>query len=65
MDVVRRKNIPTIVFEDDFVLSPSFESVIRNLMSNESLWDFVRLQGLYQVPYKDIARFEKFNLVKI
>lgn len=58
------KNIPTLVFEDDFVLSPEFDDVINSLLNNEDAWSFVRLQGLYEVPYKELVPLGSAHLVK-
>jgi glycosyl transferase family 25 len=58
------QNIPTLVFEDDFVLSPEFESVIKSLMSNQNAWSFIRLQGLYEVPYRELSPIGAAYLVK-
>jgi len=58
------KDIPTLIFEDDFVLLPEFEHVIQALLSNPEVWSFVRLQGLYEVPYKALASINDVNLVK-
>jgi len=57
-------NIPTLVFEDDFVLSPEFENVINGLLTNVSAWSLVRLQGLYEVPYQELATVGGAHLVK-
>jgi glycosyl transferase family 25 len=57
-------NIPTLVFEDDFVLSPEFEGVINSLLNNQSAWSLVRLQGLYEVPYQVLAPLCDAHLVK-
>lgn len=58
------KNIPTLIFEDDFVLSPEFEGVISGLVSNEGAWSFVRLQGLYEVPYRELTPLSGAHLAK-
>jgi glycosyl transferase family 25 len=58
------ENIPTLVFEDDFVLSSEFENVIHSLLSNSSTWNFVRLQGLYEVPYQEFMTINGVHLVK-
>lgn len=58
------ENIPTLVFEDDFVLLPEFESVIHSLLRNTNAWDFVRLQGLYEVPYQELLILDGVHLVK-
>lgn len=58
------QNIPTLIFEDDFVLSPEFEGIINGLLSNQSAWSLVRLQGLYEVPYQELASVGGAHLVK-
>ena len=58
------ENIPTLVFEDDFILLPEFESAIHSLLSNGSTWNFVRLQGLYEVPYQELMTINGVHLVK-
>ncbi len=58
------QNIPTLVFEDDFVLSPEFEGIINSLLNNESAWSLVRLQGLYEVPYRELTPVGDAHLVK-
>jgi glycosyl transferase family 25 len=58
------QNIPTLVFEDDFVLSPEFENVINSLLNDEDAWNFVRLQGLYEVPYQELTPLGGAHLVK-
>lgn len=40
------QNMPTLIFEDDFILLPQFESVIDYLLNNFQDWDLVRLQSL-------------------
>ena len=58
------KNIPTLIFEDDFVLTPEFEHVVSALLSSPNSWSFVRLQGLYEVSYQDISLIDGVHLVK-
>ena len=58
------QNTPTLVFEDDFVLSPEFENVINSLLNDEDAWNFVRLQGLYEVPYQELTPLGRAHLVK-
>jgi glycosyl transferase family 25 len=58
------QNVPTLVFEDDFVLSPEFEGIFNALFNNESAWGFVRLQGLYNVPYEELIPLGGAHLVK-
>lgn len=51
------ENAPTLVLEDDFVLAPNFESVLSTILEADDSWNFLRLQGLYEVPCKTL--FEK------
>ena len=55
--------IPTLVFEDDFVLFPHFETVINTLLSHPQDWDLVRLQALLTCPDDAIQSYGDFNLV--
>jgi len=56
--------IPTLIFEDDFVLTPEFETMIQALLSNPKAWSFVRLQGLYEVAYQEVSLLDSVHLVK-
>ena len=58
------ENIPTLIFEDDFVLTPEFDHVISALLSSQNSWSFIRLQGLYEVSYQDISLIDGVHLVK-
>jgi glycosyl transferase, family 25 len=58
------KNIPTIVFEDDFCLLPHFEKAIHHLMNETAGWNAVRLQGLSDVPQEKIQGNAEFALVR-
>jgi glycosyl transferase family 25 len=58
------KNIPTLIFEDDFVLAPKFEHTILSLLNRPNDWNFVRLQGLYDVPYQELSLIDGVHLVK-
>ncbi len=58
------KNIPTIVFEDDFFLLPHFEKAIAFLMNDCSNWNAVRLQGLSEVPQEIIQTNGDISLVR-
>ena len=57
------QNVPTIVFEDDFVLLPHFEQVINTLLSNPQDWELVRLQALLQSKDESVRAYDQFNLV--
>jgi glycosyl transferase, family 25 len=59
-----RKNIPTIIFEDDFYLSPHFERAIHFLMNKRNEWNAVRLQGLSTVPQESISGNGDLALVR-
>ena len=52
-----QENVPTLILEDDFVLSSNFEEVLKTILESERDWNFLRLQGLYEVPYETL--FEK------
>ena len=58
------KNIPTIVFEDDFFLLPHFEKAIDFLMNDCGRWNAVRLQGLSDVPQEVIQTNGDISLVR-
>jgi glycosyl transferase family 25 len=59
-----KENIPTLVLEDDFILSPEFESALATLLNSPSAWSFVRLQGLYEVPSQPIEALNNIQLVR-
>jgi glycosyl transferase family 25 len=58
------ENIPTLILEDDFVLSSDFEATLNTLLNEVTEWNFVRLQGLYEVPFKKVLEQPGFALVK-
>ena len=58
------KNITTLVLEDDFVLMPNFEEVLETILTKMTQYSFLRLQGLYEVPYTLIDTVNGVNLVK-
>lgn len=58
------KNMTTLVLEDDFVLSSDFEEILNSLVSEDDSWSFVRLQGLYELPFQKVFEHSAFNLVK-
>ena len=59
-----KANVPTLVLEDDFVLSPDFEGTLATLLDSSSDWSFVRLQGLYEVPSQPIEILNNIQLVR-
>jgi glycosyl transferase family 25 len=58
------KNVPTLILEDDFVLSSNFEKILKALLNEVTEWSFVRLQGLYEVDFKKVLEQSEFTLVK-
>lgn len=57
-------DIPTLILEDDFVLAPNFEDMLVTLLNGIQPWNFVRLQGLYEVPCHPIADMSGVSLVQ-
>lgn len=60
-----RQNKPTLIFEDDFVLQPHFQSVLQELLNNQRGWQMVRLQALEDKPHAEIVKLGAYQLVKI
>jgi glycosyl transferase family 25 len=58
------KNVPTLILEDDFVLSSNFEKILNALLNEVTEWSFVRLQGLYEVDFKKVLEQSELTLVK-
>ena len=58
------KNIPTIIFEDDFYFLPHFEEAIHFLSTQCNDWDAIRLQGLSDVPQECILENGQMSLVR-
>lgn len=50
------ENAPTLVLEDDFLLATNFEKVLSTILEADDCWSFLRLQGLYEVPYKTLFK---------
>ena len=57
-------NQVTLIFEDDFVLSPDFENELGLLLEHRHDWDLLRLQGLVDVPYTVIHQIADLQLIK-
>jgi glycosyl transferase family 25 len=49
---------------NEIVLAPEFEHTILSLLSRPNDWNFVRLQGLYDVPYQKLSSIDGVHLVK-
>ena len=58
------KNMPTLILEDDFVLVSNFQEIVAELLVNDDLWNFVRLQGLYNVPFQALGMVAGAKLAK-
>lgn len=55
---------PTLIFEDDFVVLPHFEAVLKNLIVDYSDWQIVRLQALSESGNAIVVDFGDYQLVK-
>lgn len=56
--------IPTIVFEDDFILLPNFKEVVTTLLSHHDLWNLVRLQALTEVNHHTLYDLQSTKVTK-
>ena len=57
------ENKPTLVFEDDFILTPKIEAVIHDLMECQNLWGVVRLSGIHETGDQAIKENDLYKLV--
>jgi glycosyl transferase family 25 len=57
-------NKTTVIFEDDFRLTPNFKNTIELLLTEPINWDLIRLQALYDVDFELVNNFGDFNVVK-
>ena len=55
---------PTLIFEDDFVVQPHFETVLKTLLDEHRDWQIVRLQALCDSNHEIVADFGDYQLVK-
>jgi glycosyl transferase family 25 len=62
-DCVDKQKI-TLVFEDDFLISPRFETVLKDLLTISQEWDLVRLSGIYETEDRLLKTRDSFNLVQ-
>jgi glycosyl transferase family 25 len=58
------ENVPTLVLEDDFVLAPNFENVLSTILEADDCWNFLRLQGLYEISYKTLVEKSDVTFVR-
>lgn len=56
--------IPTLVLEDDFVLSINFQDILMATLGEMAQYGFIRLQGLYEVPCQETLKLPGVRLVK-
>jgi glycosyl transferase family 25 len=62
-DCVDKQKI-TLVFEDDFLISLRFETVLKDLLTISQEWDLVRLSGIYETEDRLLTTRDSFNLVQ-
>lgn len=58
------RGVPTLIFEDDFVLQPHFEAVLSTLVNDYRDWEIVRLQALEDKADVPVADFSAYRLVR-
>lgn len=58
------RDLPTLVFEDDFVIEPHLEAVLNRLLMPPIRWEIVRLQALCACDHTEVEAFEEFQLVR-
>lgn len=56
-------DLPTLIFEDDFLLHSHFESVLSTLINDYREWQIVRFQALEDKAHKLNIDFGSFQLV--
>jgi glycosyl transferase family 25 len=54
----------TLVLEDDFSLAPNISTILQSIVEHSKDWDLLRLQGLYEVGFKQIKDFGIIQLVQ-
>jgi glycosyl transferase family 25 len=59
-----KRNQPTLILEDDFVVLPHLEQVLRILVDEYREWQIVRLQALADTEHSQVADFGQFQIVK-
>jgi glycosyl transferase family 25 len=58
------EDIPTLILEDDFVLAADFEATLTILLEAVNYWNFIRLQGLYEVSYQTLFEISGVSFVR-
>ena len=57
-------NVTTLVFEDDFIVGPNFNSVVDDLMLISDKWNLVRLSGIYETEHQVLQKRGGYDLSK-
>lgn len=57
-------NLPTLVFEDDFILLPTFEKTVNLLLTEFHDWQLIRLQALTKTPHHVVKVFGDISIVR-
>ena len=57
-------NLPTLILEDDFTLADNFQYQLIDILENADQWNFLRLQGLYDVPHTKIIQIGSISIAK-
>lgn len=55
---------PTLIFEDDFVLLPKFYEAIQLIMTTNTPWEALRIQGLQDTNHNVIEHIGSFEIVQ-
>jgi len=55
--------MPTLIFEDDFVIGQNFEKILESFLNKSQEWDIVRLQALCESQDYIIKDFGSFKIV--
>jgi len=58
-----RKNRPTLVLEDDFLIEPHFKNVLEIAFGAYQDWDLLRLQGISEVPHELLSQYGDIKFV--
>ena len=56
--------VPTLIFEDDFVIEPHFVDAVKALLARPESWQIVRLQALCASNFKQVEQLQEWQLVQ-
>lgn len=59
-----KNNQPTLIFEDDFILLPHFESTLELLLTEFHDWQLIRLQALAPTQHDIVKTIGEISIVK-